>query len=146
MIEYVDSRRSDDLRLLTGGISGKDFVSPQPETQRETFRFDMEIARTTKRVLPTLTALEFVPIYFLFGVMVTYAVITPYLYAPHASDSRFIFVYALLSMIVLGGCRSGYDIGTLAFKIILRSTIGLCVVYIVASHVPVADVLVQTNP
>lgn len=87
-----------------------------------------------------------VPIYYLFGVMGLYILVTKVLYTPHVEGNQFLLPYGLVAAITLIGARVTYETGTRAFAIMLRTILVLFMVYIVASRVQIADVLVANNP
>jgi hypothetical protein len=86
-----------------------------------------------------------VPIYYLFGVMGLYILLSKVLYTPHVEGYQFVLPYGLVAGVTLLGYRTTYDAGTRAFAIMLRTILVLFTVYIVASRIQIADALVTNN-
>lgn len=105
----------------------------------------MQVTRNWRYLFPNLTDRALAPFYFLIGAMAVYAAFTPLLYAPYRSAGWHLVACLLLALITLGGATVRYDLGTRAYRVLLRSIVALCVFYIFTSRMSIAPDLIDSQ-
>lgn len=105
----------------------------------------MRLVTSFKTHFPTFTDRANLPLYYLLGVLICYAVLSRFLYGafvPHFGGYRFVPAYIAVALVALAGVQIGYAGATPAYRILLRSIIGFSLFYVVTSRVAITDELI----